>query len=420
MMKQAALWIAIIKLPIYVAQKDATGGLGWDQTTKGLLFFVWVLFQNISASGFGIFADKFSKRSLLYVSHGFMILGYLNISFVTEQISFFGAVILLGIGSGIFKPILEGSVAEELQGKDVSRGWSLYIIAVNVAVILATFFMDFLDNYSWMWVFLGSAMILTLDLIFLKFLPNEKVPENINIIQNVASIFKQKILWQVTLAMIGFTTIYMQFYEMLPNFIYDWVDSREIAKIFPYFSADYPMGKMIDIKWYYQLMSVLIIISIIPLSKFFAKFNVLTSLAIGLSFVVFGWLFSGITNSVNIMLIGMLIYTIGEMLVRPKFFEFATNISNKSNRVLHMSIVNLAYALGYMIGALSGGYIYENYGEKAGFVEILKLDNSIENLSKIDLSFMLWDKFNPSIAFYPYFILGLLSIIYLFYLARKN
>ena len=420
MMKQAALWIAIIKLPIYVAQKDAEGGLAWDQTTKGILFFIWVLFQNVSASSFGIFADKFSKKQLLYVSHFFMISGYTLIAFSRETYSLFCAIILLGIGSGIFKPILEGSVAGELKGKDTAKGWSLYIIAVNLGVIFSTFLMDYLDNYSWTLVFLGSGFILLLDLVFLVLLPKEKIPENINVLSNLKKVISKKQLWQITFAMIGFTTIYMQFYEMLPNFIFDWVDSSFMAKEMKYFSANYPMGKMIDIKWYYQIMSILIIIIIIPVNSLLRNTSIYKSLVFGMIFVTFGWLISGLTNSSNFLLVGMIIYTVGEMIVRPKFYEFATKLSEKSNRILHMSIVNLAYALGYMIGALSGGWIYQYFGEKARFIEIFNIDNSIARDNNLELSYILWEEYNPSLAFYPYFILGLISIIYLLVISRKS
>ena len=33
----------IIQMSIYIAQKDAPGGLQWDHTDKGLIFFLWAI-----------------------------------------------------------------------------------------------------------------------------------------------------------------------------------------------------------------------------------------------------------------------------------------------------------------------------------------------------------------------------------------
>ena len=48
MIEKLAYWIVLLQMPVYIAQKNAEGGLLWGQETKGIIFFWWAAVQNLS------------------------------------------------------------------------------------------------------------------------------------------------------------------------------------------------------------------------------------------------------------------------------------------------------------------------------------------------------------------------------------
>jgi MFS family permease len=426
MMKQAALWITILQLPVYIAQKDA-GGLAWDQSTKGIILFIWVLFQNIASVLFGAYSDKIGRKKSLFLSHFIMIIGYLIISISSNFFPFLLGVVTLGIGSGIFKPILEGSIAGELNKENSSLGWSYYIIAVNIGVIWSTLLIEPLRNEGWSFVFLGSSVILLIDLFVMLFVKDSKDKyHSENALHNIRSAFKRKELWHIVIIMSGFTAVYMQFYEMLPNFFLDWTDTRKIADFLPdYFSFERGQERYLSYEWIFWLNPILVVLTIIPITNFFKKLPPTKSLQYGMMLVTIGFALTGMSNIGAILLSGVVIYTFGEMIVRPKFFEYAANLADDSQKSLYMSFVNLSYAIGYMFSAITGGFIYEYFGEKSNFSLIKLNDYTISqtkafakfqtnnSLSFSEASSNLWNEFNPWLAWVPFIVISIFSLIFL-------
>lgn len=425
MMKQAALWITILQLPVYIAQEDM-GGLAFSHIYKGLVLFIWVLFQNIASVTFGGFADKIGRKKSLFLSHFLMIFGYSVIAYASDPIFFIIGIILLGVGSGIFKPILEGSIASELNELNSSKGWSFYIIAINIGVIWSTLLIDPLRSNGWSWIFFGSAVILFIDIFLLLFIQksNSKYHSE-SVLKNFKEAFKKKELWRVVFIMSGFTAIYMQFYEMLPNYFLDWTDTRSIAKALPdYFSFERNSERYLSYEWIFWLNPILVVLTIIPITNIIKNYSAYTSLSIGMILVILGISLIAFTQFGWLVVIGVCIYTFGELIVRPKFFEYVSSLSDNKNKSLYMSFVNLSYAIGYLFSAITGGFIYEYFGEKSAMAEQFNIPNSStidsfakfiaysgESYSQATKNF--WDKYDPWVVWLPFLFLGLISLIFL-------
>lgn len=432
MMKQAALWITILQLPVYIAQKDA-GGLGWDQSIKGIILFVWVLFQNIASVIFGGFSDKIGRKRSLFLSHLLMIIGYLIISSADSYLLFFLGVIFLGVGSGIFKPILEGSIAGELTSENSSKGWSFYIIAVNIGVIWSTLLIDPLRDAGWNWIFIGSAFILTIDIFLLFFIKKSRQNYHLDsVLNNFKKAIKHKELWRIVFIMSGFTAIYMQFYEMLPNYFLDWTDSRSIADLLPaHFSFERNGERYLSYEWIFWLNPILVVLTIIPVTNALKKNFAFGSLGFGMALIIVGVSTIAFTQLGWFVIIGVCIYTFGEMIVRPKFFEYVSSLSNENNKSLYMSFVNLSYAIGYLFSAIAGGFIYQYYGEKSEFAKKLNIADSstVDHFGKYivysgdsysEATKNFWDTYNPWVVWLPFLTLGIISYIFLIFLNKKD
>ena len=444
MAERLAFWIALIQLPIFIAQKDAPGGLHWEQATKGIIFFWWALVQNITPVFTGAFADRYGYKKVLAISFSIIISGYLLLSFQREFFPFLAATLVLGFGSGIFKPALQGSIARTLNKENSSTGWGIYVMLLNLAVFLGPPIAIFLKDISWTAVFIGCAVIFALNFIFIFLYRDFPVTESveIKIRQTFKNIFSRLLKPKIAvflLLMSGFTIIYMQFYETLPNFIYDWTDSTKLVDIFnlpEFMTAETSRGGMINYEWFYNLNSGLIIIGVVFLSWALSRMRKTVAIFLGMVIASAGLMLSGISMSGMILVVGILTYTTGEMITNPRFNDYMSSIAPENEKALHMSLLNISWAIGLGGGSLLGGWLYGAIGEKAALAKQYLMDNNLmqsipegskafslllekTGMSASEATSVLWNSYDPWLVWLPFFAVGMISAAGIFIYSKK-
>jgi MFS family permease len=300
-----------------------------------------------------------------------------------------------------------------------------------------------MHSISWFWVFFGSGILILLNLILLFLIKEINVSiekENTNnLFKDLFLELKNPKILLFLLIMVGFTTLYMQFYETLPNYIYDWINSNHLIEklnLPEFLLSTNNFGKIIDFKWLYNINSGLIIIFIVPISFLLKKRKFSLAIIIGLSLVTIGLFLSGGFNLIEITFIGMGIYTFGEMIINPKIIEFMSKIGNENKRALYLGLINISFGLGLAIGSLLGGYIYKHFGEKSSlaqkylytyFPNELNINHSnalnrlmeLKNIDFIEATELLYNYYHPNLIWIPFLIIGLISIVF-FYLYKKR
>ena len=437
MIERLAYWITIIQIPIYIAQKDVPGGLHFAQTTKGLIFFWWALVQNLTPVFWGAVSDKIGQKRSLFISSIVIIIGYCLLATQREFLLFLFGTLVLGFGLGSYKPAIQGWIAREIEGKDTSLGWGIYIFLVNLSVFAGPILSIYLKNISWQAVFFGSAIIFSLNLILLSFIMynySEIIRNNRIFRELFQVIITPKIIFFI-LIMSGFTITYMQFYETLPNYIFDWSDTSSIAKYLPDFmTSETVRGRMIAYEWIYNLNSGLVVLLVLVMAKITNKIKITRTLTFGILFAGLGLFIAGYSQSGIFLVLGVVCYTLGELTVNPKFPEYIANIAPKTNKSLYLGIMNISWAIGLAGGGLIGGWLYKHFAEKAYFAKIL-LENKgitgiqlqdaftkaqeVTGMNAAELTNHLWQIHNPSIIWYPFLILSILSVIGMNYYSNK-
>lgn len=436
MIERLAYWIVVLQMPIYIAQKDIPGGLGWDQALKGVIYFWWAFMQNAVPLIAGGYADRYGRKTMLIVSFVFIIAGYLILGSTTDFSYFLLGVIILGFGSGIFKPTIQGSIASSLNFKNSAIGWGLYVMLINFAVFFGPPISIILKNITWQMVFYGAAAIFVLNFPVLYIINDFQSPvpnkefSGIKVLKKTfKGLFTAKIGFFV-LFMSGFTIIYMQFYETLPNFIYDWSDTSSIVNFLKpdsHFTMETGRGTMLTYEWLYNINAGFVIIGVVFFSYIMKKINLKISIIIGIITATFGLYIAGFSYSGYFLVAGMMIYTVGEMIANPRFTEYMGSIAPTNDKSLYMGYMSISWTIGLAGGGVIGGYLYKHLGEKAGFAldyihkhypevnaninnAFIKL-TKLENISQNELTVKLWEIYNPFYVWIPFVIIGLISVI---------
>lgn len=439
LLEKFAYWLVLIQMPVYIAQKDVHYGLKWEQTAKGMIFFVWALVQNITPIFSGGYADKYGRKKFIQLSFVLIVIGYFLLGTQKDFYLFLLGTVFLGFGSGLFKPSVQGFIASTLNDKNTSIGWSIYFMLLNVGVLFAAPISKYIKDYSIEYIFYSSLIIIVICLLISFFIKKpEKNTTREKVLSSAIIEFKKPYIYSFMLIISGFIIIYMQFYETLPNFIVDWTDSSSLVqtlKLPEFMLSNTNRGLMLAFEWFYTINSLLIILFIVPVSWLIKKCKIKSVLIIGVLLSTFGLFLSGLSMIAVVTLSGIILYTFGEMIVNPKITEHFSKLSNNNNKSLYMGFLSLAQAIGLGFGSLIGSFLYMSFSEKSSLINnfiwdeidmsFLNINGLFEKLNllvsqdNVTLTLLLWDNYHPYLVWIPFVIIGICTSILIFLYFRK-
>ena len=233
------------------------------------------------------------------------------------------------------------------------------------------------------------------------------------------------------LIMSGFWLMFMQLFDLLPNFIVDWVDSSALVKslhIPAMMTTQTARGTMITQEWMINLDSFLIVLLVVWLSHLVSRMRRVTSIFLGIVIASAGLLAAGFTMSGGACLAGIALFAIGEMLSSPKMNEYLGVIAPEGKKGLYMGYANMPTAIGWAYGSFMAGDLYGKMGEKAGLalrylqehggvpagVDRTNAMEAMQRTFGMDASTAtttLWNTYHPYQLWYPFVAVGLASAV---------
>jgi POT family proton-dependent oligopeptide transporter len=447
MIERLAYYGVRVVIPIYIAQADEIGGLHFSQSDKGFIFMWWALVQSALPVFTGGFADRYGYKKQIVVAVLLKVVGYVMMATQRAFWPFFTGCLVLAAGTAVFKPPIQGTFVKTLTEKTSGVGWGFFYMVVNIGGFLGPPLAHFLCGFSWPMVFYGCAVLVALNLLWL--LSYQAVDSGADrstgvwqvVVTTARQILNGRLLAFILIASV-FWAVLMQLWDMLPNFIVDWVDSSSLARHLPEFmlSRDGSRGPQLAQEWVINFNPFLIILFVAPLSWYVnQKMRRLTSIFFGFVIASLGVYAAGLSRSIYPCLAGIACFSVGEMMCSPKMNEYLGVIAPADQKALYMGYANLPVALGWGYGSFIGGQIYERAGEKAGLAlrymsEVLKVhelphrSQAFATLTQMlgqtpaQVTRLLWDQYDPSRVWTPFAIAGILAAMALLvfnHLARR-
>lgn len=450
-LERLAWWVLILQFPIYLSQKGVVGGLEWSQTNKGYLYAMWAIFQNLTPIFFAFVIDKLGQKKSLLIFLSLILFSYLVLSISNDIYLIWFSIFIFSIGSGLFRITslksfseinIFGKFTHNTTSKNTSLNWAFYIFIINLSIFfVGTPLAFYLKSLGWQFVFIGCVLLILVNIILSLNLnldlDNNKVNDEklVSINQNnkvslasVINIFSDKKFIIPILLMSSFNIIYLLFYEYLPNFIYDWIDTTDLINNFGIsnvYQITTNLGSQISYEWFYNINTGVIILLIFPFILLFNKFNlkILPSLILGLFLVVVGIGLSFLFNKGMYLFFGIIIYSIGEMLCNTFLLDWADKNKKAGQEAQYFGFLNLSSTIGYVFASIFGAYYFESIAEKSSiFSQIKGTSNLILNNINSDINLninlettnKLWIELSPFQFIYPFIILGIVSLISLF------
>lgn len=359
-------------LSVYLVLSTKDGGLGFSKESVGvikstitpLLYFLPILA--------GAVADRYGYRKTLFFAFAVMSTGYFFTSQMTSYSTVFISLVLMAVGAGFFKPIISGTIARETNESNSSLGFGIYYWSINLGAFLVPLLLiPYLKSISWSYIFImasiGTGWLLLLNLFVFKEPSRPKSSKSIPVVLKEA-VFVLKDLRFISMIVIysGFWILYFQMFDSVLWFLKEHINTAPVDaavnNLLGHFYA--------NPSWHFDAEHVTVInaATIIGLqlvvSKIVNKFKALPTMVAGMCFGTLGIAMLAISSNVWVFILGLFVFSIGEMTAHPKFISYVGLIAPPDKKALYLGYSFLYGVIGSGIGGILGAVLYHSLVEK--------------------------------------------------------
>jgi POT family proton-dependent oligopeptide transporter len=226
-----------------------------------------------------------------------------------------------------------------------------------------------------------------------------------------------------------FWTTFNQLFYSFPVFVEHWVNIDRLSIAFGLQPGTITAVTVVSMDAFF------IIVLQMYISSISMKFKPLSSIITGIIILTAGLLIMFITRNPWFVLIGVLIFAIGEMASSPKYTEYVGRIAPADKKALYMGTSFLPIALGHFVAGWVSGRPYEILADKVyllqkavaekGF-DIPQISDSFTqnqyfekaqqlfNMDSNQLTQYLWSTYHPANVWILFTGLGILASVLLF------
>ncbi|PKL84272.1 MAG: MFS transporter [Ignavibacteriae bacterium HGW-Ignavibacteriae-3] len=318
----------------------------------------------------GAIGDRFGYKKTLTFAFIFLGLGYFLTSQTTEYPMVFASLVIMGIGAGSFKPMISGTIARETTQANSTIGFGIFYWSINLgAFLFPLILVPYIKNaFGWQYVMMASAICTTAMLIPTFFVYKE--PKKPASTKNLGEVLKGMVMVLSDVRFIaliviysGFWILYFQMFDSVLWYVQKYVDATSLNNGVNGILA--VVG--ININWKFDVEHVTvmnagtIIILQIVVSNIVKNTKALPTMIAGISMGTIGMGILAISANIWVFMIGIIIFSIGEMTAHPKFISYVGLIAPEDKKALYLGYSFLYGVLGSAIGGILGANLYVHF-----------------------------------------------------------
>jgi len=370
-------------LALYLTGSRDTGALGFTQAQKGMLMGTVVAILYFLPVLTGALADRIGYKKILVVAYVILASGYFLIGRVTSYSAMFFVFLYVAVGAALFKPVISASVSKTTDDSNSSIGFGIFYMMVNIGAFIGPIFAGKFREISWNYVFIMSAVIISLNFIVLLFFFKEPQREAsdeplgksmLSALKNIVITLRDWRFLLFLIIIIGFWSMYNQLFYTLPVFIDQWVDTTvlydKIASFWPGLASVIPGASegRVNPEMITNIDAFYIIIFQIMVSTFVMRFKHLNAMIGGffVSAIGIGLMFA--FNNVFFLFPAILVFGLGEMASSPKITEYIGKIAPADKVALYMGCSFLPMAGGNFFAGILSGSVYGSMSDKTNLL----------------------------------------------------
>ena len=356
-------------LSVYLVLNANEGGLGFSKESVGvikstitpLLYFLPILS--------GAIADRFGYRKTLMFAFIVMSSGYFLTSMMSSYAFVFASLILMVLGAGFFKPIISGTIARTTDKSNSTLAFGIYYWSINLgAFIFPLIIIPYLKQFSYSYIFImaaiGTGWLIVLNLLVYKEPPKPESAKSIGqILTEAALVIKNFRFILMIVIYAGFWVLYFQQFDTILWYMKDYVDKTPVNNfvnsILGVFVSN-PNWKF-DVEHVTVINGGTIILLQLLVSNIVKNKKALPTMITGIALGTIGVGILAISTHPFVFIIGMIIFSIGEMTAHPKFISYVGLIAPEDKKAVYLGYSFLYGVIGSGIGGILGAKLYVHF-----------------------------------------------------------
>ncbi len=359
-------------LSVYLVLDVSKGGLGFSKEGVGvikstitpLLYFLPIIS--------GAIAERFGYRKTLMFAFTIMSGGYFLTAISTEYYLVFGSLTFMAVGAGFFKPIISGTIARETNESNSSLGFGVYYWSINLgAFIFPLFIVPYLKGISWNYIFI-MAGVFTGSLLLLNTLLY-KEPAKPKSQKSLLVVFKEMILvltdFRFLIMIVIYSMFWILYFQMFDSVLWYLTEYMDMSSVNA--AINNLLGLFVsNPSWKFEAEHVTVVnaLTIICLqllvSSLVKKTKALPTMILGISIGTIGLAMLAISTNAWIFILGLFIFSIGEMTAHPKFISYVGLIAPDDKKALYLGYSFLYGVIGSGVGGVLGAKLYVHFANE--------------------------------------------------------
>ena len=337
-------------------------GVGLIKSTIQPLLYFLPIFS-------GAVADRMGYRRTLMVAFTLLGGGYFLTSQMNEYSAVFFALVIMGFGAGTFKPVVSGTIAKVTDKNNSTLGFGIFYWTINLgAFLFPLVLVPMLKAIAWHYVIIASAIgtgAMLIPTIFLFKEPTEPHPDKESFAVALKGIWQKLYMvftdWRFILFIFiysWFWILYFQMFDSVLWYVKAFVDATPL---------DNWVQGTLGIDWHFDVEHVTVInagtIILLQLfiSKIVSRTKALPTMISGIALGTIGMAILAFDTSIWVFMVGIIIFSIGEMTAHPKFISYLGLIAPPDKKATYMGFGFLYGAFGSLIGGVLGAFLYVRF-----------------------------------------------------------
>jgi dipeptide/tripeptide permease len=318
----------------------------------------------------GAIGERFGYRKTLIFAFIFLGLGYFLTSQTTEYAMVFASLIIMAVGAGAFKPMISGTIARETNESNSTLGFGIFYWSINLGAFLFPLILVpyIKSTFGWQYVMMASAIGTAAMLIPTLLVYKEpKKPENT---KTIGEVLKGAVMVLTDVRFIGliviysgFWILYFQQFDSVLWYVQKYVDATTlnnfINEIFS--SIGVNLNWKFDVEHVTVINAGTIILLQIIVSNIVKNTKALPTMITGIAMGTVGMAILAIDTSIWVFMLGLIIFSIGEMTAHPKYISYVGLIAPEDKKALYLGYAFLYGVIGSFIGGILGANLYVHF-----------------------------------------------------------
>ncbi len=367
-------------LAVYLTKQLHEGGLGFDKGSVGFLqACVYALTYIFPILG-GALAERFGYRKMLVVAFSFMTAAYFALFSVTSYGLVFLFLLLMATGSGLFKPIISGTIARTTTDENSGFGFGVYYWSINLGAFIAPGVITIFSaaEIPTKYIFMASAIYVGLMYLPVALLYKEPPrPESTKGLKEFVSgmflvlrdsrfmlmIFIYSTFWILYFQNFGTVLWYLDaFIDKAPvtnamNFVLDYT----VNLVWVNLAGKEPARIAFGVEHVTQINAGTIVLLQVIVSRIVKDLKALPTMIAGILFGAVGFAILALTNSAWLFILGIAVFSIGEMTCHPKYYSYIGIVAPQDKKAIYMGYAFFYGIIGSGVGSNAGAVAYEYF-----------------------------------------------------------